>query len=268
MSQETLLPQNPAPALTDRAATRSMALNLCDWMHSSIRWYGVESAYTETLWWRQPGGSGIYLGAVIVDGEKPDSEVLADLRRVQEAWGSQKISLWDCWGRRDLGEIGLVRHWKNPWYLRPAAPLAATAIPDGLSIEKVTTEEGLAGFERASWIGFEEPEEAPDIAFSGRDPFCWHPKETVGDPSMHYLVARYGGEVVAGIIAHVSAGMVGIYGLSTLPEFRRRGYARALVHAVVALRPDLPVCVQPDPPSVPLYTDIGFVQAGEIAGWG
>jgi hypothetical protein len=40
-----------------------------------------------------------------------------------------------------------------------------------------------------------------------------------------------------------------------------------LVHAAVALRPDLPTSVHPDPPSVPMYTCWNFSRAKEIASW-
>ena len=80
-----------------------------------------------------------------------------------------------------------------------------------------------------------------------------------------YFVAH--GYVVASAIAYATGNMVGIYSISTLPRFRRRGSATALVHAAVALRPDLPVSVYPDPPTVPLYTSMGFMRAGEIAAW-
>jgi GNAT superfamily N-acetyltransferase len=267
MAQQNSNDSSVTTNAVDGQMTRSMALNLCNWMESSVRWFGVESYSTPALWWRRPGGSGIYLGAVIIDGERPDTELFSDLNAVKDAWQSNELHLYDCWGRYDLSQWGFVQQWKNPWYLRPAAPRPASLMPGGYSIERVTTAGGLAEFEWASWVGFEEPDATPEIAFHGREAFTWHPKETVADPGMHYLVARHEGKVVAGVIAHVTEDMVGIYGLSTLPEFRRRGYARALVHAAVALRPDLPASVYPDPPSVPIYTDIGFVRAGEIAVW-
>ena len=78
---------------------------------------------------------------------------------------------------------------------------------------------------------------------------------------------RVAGKVVAGTIAYATEDMVGIYAISVLAPFRRRGYGTALVHAAVALRPDLPVSVYPDPPSVPMYTRWGFSRAEEIACW-
>jgi GNAT superfamily N-acetyltransferase len=84
---------------------------------------------------------------------------------------------------------------------------------------------------------------------------------------MNYLLLRQEEQVVASVIAHITEDMVGIFGISTLPQFRRRGYGTALVRAAVALRPDLPLTVFPDPPSVPMYTRSGFVRAQEIAVW-
>jgi hypothetical protein len=250
----------------DNSMTRAMAVNLADWHRSSLQGFGVESFYTDGLWWRQPGGSGIYLGAIVIDAQTPDDALFAELNRVQKSWEPAGFGLYDCWATRNLAGIGFDRAVKNPWYLRDPAASPEPKLPDRLSIEIVTSAQQLADFEWASWAGFEEPED-PEEAFLGRKPFSQHPLETLDDPGMYYLNARLDGQVVAGVIIHATDDMVGIYGISTLPSFRRRGYAGALVRASLALRPELPVSVFPDPVSVPIYTEVGFVAAGEIAVW-
>jgi GNAT superfamily N-acetyltransferase len=147
--------------------------------------------------------------------------------------------------------------------VRLPAPLAPPVLPDGLTIETATNAAQLADFEQATWQGFEESE----TGFPDREPFSQHPLATLDVPGMVYLNARLDGQVVASTIAHLTGDMLGIYGLSTLPQYRRRGYARALVHASVALRPDRAASVYPDPPTVPIYTDLGFVRGGIIAVW-
>ena len=84
---------------------------------------------------------------------------------------------------------------------------------------------------------------------------------------MNYLIARLDGQVVASAFAYATEDMVGVYGISTLPQFRRRGFGTTLVRAAVALCPDLPVSVYPDPPSVSMYTSSNFTRAKEIAVW-
>jgi hypothetical protein len=243
-----------------------MAWNLADWHTASVHALGVESFYTDTLWWRRPGGSPIYLGAILLEGHTPDGEVDAALRRLQEVWDFEEFALYDCWAKRDLTGIGFKQTVKNPWYLRAPAPAPAVTLPEGLSIELVTHAQQLADFERATWEGFEEPEQ-PEEAFRGRETFSQHGLATLDDTGMYYLNARLNGQVVAGVILHATEDMVGIYGISTLPPYRRRGYAGALVRAGLALRPELPVSVFPDPVSLPIYTDVGFAAAGEIAIW-
>lgn len=245
---------------------RAMALNLADWHRSSVQHFGVRNDYTPSLWWRQPGGSGIYLGALIHEGETPDAELFSELRDVQEAWGSQEFELYDCWGTRDLTPIGFRRVVQNPWYLRAPGAAPALNVPEGLTIEIARTAQQLADFERASWEGFEEPANAEE-AFRGRTAFSQHPLATLTDTNMVYLNARLEGEVVAGVIIHATEDMMGVYGISTLPRFRRRGYASALMRAAVALRPDLPMSVFPDPDTLPIYSVLGFERAGEIGFW-
>ncbi len=122
--------------------------------------------------------------------------------------------------------------------------------------------EELAVFEEASWEGFEMIEAGRTVRRFGQ-----HAERTLDDAGMHYLIGRFRGRPVASAIAYATPDMLGIYGISTLPKFRRRGYATALVRAAVCLRTDLTVSVQPTPESRRIYTDLGFVPAGQIAAW-
>jgi len=247
----------------ENASTKAMALNVAAWHDSSVGCLGVQTFHTDRLWWRKPGGSPIYLAAIVTDSQATDDALHADIRVVETEWGNEGIYLWDCWATRDLSEIGFVRRGAEAWYLRYPSPLPRPfAIPSGLSIEAVTSAEQLAEFEEASWEGFVMIEAARTVGRFGQ-----HAVGTLDDKGMHYLIARLDGRVVASTIAYATMNMLGIYGISTLPEFRRRGYATALVRAVVSLRPDLPVSVQPDPPSVRIYTDMGFVPVGQVAAW-
>lgn len=257
------------PYAESRAATRAMAFNVADWTDASVRAYGIQTAYTPGLWQRRPGGSPIYLAAVILDMETPDSVILAELSHTRDVWQAAGRETWvyDCGAARDLGRVGFEKQWENPWYLRPpgpvVSPVASPVLPAGLVIETVTNAAQLADFEQATWQGFEESESP----FPEREPYSQHPLATLDVPGMVYLNARREGQVVASTIVHLTGDMLGIYGLSTLPQFRRRGYGRALVRASVALRPDLPASVYPDPVTVPIYTDLGFVRGGAIAVW-
>lgn len=246
-------------------AAEAMARNLADWTDASVRCYSIQTVDAPGLWWRQPGGSPIYLAAVILDAQTPDEALWVELAKVQDAWRTAGVDAWvyDCAGTRDLNALGFELLWKNPWYLRPTGPLTPAALPAGLTVEIVANAAQLADFEQATWQGFGES----DSGFPGREPFSQHPLATLDVPGMVYLNARLDGQVVSSTIAHITGDMLGIYGLSTPPRFRRRGYARALVQASVALRPDLMASVYPDPPTVPIYTQIGFAPGGEIAVW-
>lgn len=245
------------------SSTKAMALNVAAWVDSSVACLGVQTFRTERLWWRKPGGSPIYLSAIVTDAEAADEVLHADLRLVESAWRTEEISLWDCWAAYDLSDVGFKRQWVEPWYLRHPSPIPGNFTPPaGLSIEVVTNAKQLAEFEEASWEGFETIGAARAVGRFGQ-----HAVSTLNDPGMRYLIARLDGRVVASTIAFASGNMLGLYGISTVPQFRRRGYATALVRAVVCLRPDLPVSVQPDPESVRIYSDTGFVPAGQVAAW-
>lgn len=251
--------------------THAMAHNVAAWHDASLRPYGVPTHTGELIWWRHPGGSGIYLGASILDdrgdgaGEssRTSEQLRTELDDVKTAWAGQAFGLYDCWASRNLAPWGFVKVVQNSWYLRPPGPLMQVAPPNELAIEVVTTADQLALFEEASRVGFDDLE-SPNPNWEA---FSQHHPATLNNPEMAYLIGKVDGRVVSGVIVHATQNMLAIYGLSTLVQFRRRGYAAALVHASVALHPELPASVFPDPPSVSMYTRIGFAPAGEIAIW-
>lgn len=249
--------------VTDPSMTRSMALNVTAWTEASVKAYGISTSTTDSIWWRQPGGSPIYLKASTISDHMSDDELYADLSKVVEAWRPNGFGLYDCWASRDLTPLGFEKIMQSPWYLRPPGPISKVNPPVGLTIEVVKTAGQLALFEEASRLGFGD-RDMPDPEWES---FTQHSPATLADPHMDYIIGWLDGKVVTSVIVHATEDMLGIYGLSTLLQYRRRGYAAALIHAAVALHPELPTCVHPDPPSVPIYTRIGFVAAGDLAMW-
>lgn len=245
--------------------TRAMSLNLAAWTEASIQPYGVSATMTDTLWWRQPGASGIYLPATIIDGHCADDALFADLETVTNAWHPKGFLLYDCWANRDLTPLGFEKIAQNPWYIRLPGPMELLSMPDGFMPEFVTRQTEFSDFEQATLLGFEVSEDELD----SHKPFDTHHPATMAGAGMLYINGRMytTGDVVSSIITHKTADVVGIYGLSTLPAHRRRGYAAALVGAATAVHKELPIVVQPDPPSVPMYTRLGYVVGGEVAMW-
>jgi GNAT superfamily N-acetyltransferase len=185
------------------------------------------------------------------------------LNKAIEIWQPNGLGIYDCWASRDLRPLGFEKIMQSPWYLRPPGPISKVDPPAGLTIEVVKTAEQLALFEEASRLGFGD-RAVPDPEW---EPFSQHAPATLADPAMDYLIGWLDGKVVTSVIIHATEDMLGIYGLSTLLQYRRRGYAAALIQAAVALHPELATSVHPDPPSVPIYTRIGFVAAGDLAMW-
>lgn len=243
------------------AMTRAMARNVAEWHDASVRAHGIQTHWTDTLWWREPGGSPIYVGAIVLSPETDNLQ--ATLRPVQDAYGAESPPVYDAWDMYKADDFSGEVLFAHPWYVRLPAPFTAPKPPTGISVDRVTTTDELEAFERATIEGFADSVDA----LQDYRRFGQHAAATLKNPDMIYLLARLHGSVVASTIAHITDDMLGIYGLSTLFEHRRRGYARTLINASVALRPDLPASVHPDPPSVPIYTEIGFRHAGDIAVW-
>ena len=118
----------------------------------------------------------------------------------------------------------------------------------------------LAAFEVATCAAFGAPQPLT--------PFEIHGEAILDDPAMHVLIGRVDDEVVSGAMAYVSDGVLGIYGVGTVPAFRGHGHASALTRACMAIEPMLPTTLQPSMEATALYRRLGFTEVGRFTHWG
>ena len=70
-------------------------------------------------------------------------------------------------------------------------------------------------------------------------------------------------------VAHtvVAAGVVGVYGVATLPDHRRRGYGEALSWAATLTAPHLPAVLAPSEMAEAIYHRMGYREIGRSTRW-
>lgn len=103
-------------------------------------------------------------------------------------------------------------------------PLGETPRPPAVALEirPITDPRSAQEFVRTMMVGFEGSPElllpwAGGIAARGRFP-----------PGVHCYLGYVAGRPVASALRFTTPGVAGIYGVATLPEFRRRGFGEAL----------------------------------------
>jgi predicted GNAT family acetyltransferase len=60
---------------------------------------------------------------------------------------------------------------------------------------------------------------------------------------------------------------VGIFGVTTIPSMRRRGYGTALTRAAMLPESGLPSILAPSPEGEQVYRRLGFAHVGELRIW-
>ncbi len=238
---------------------RAGAANWADWHESQLMAHGLRCTRSETLWrcW-EPGGV-IYLGAITLIPGDPYA-LYVEIERLVEARKPAGFVVADCWASLDLSRLGFEATDVEPWYISPPVePPFVT--PDELRIEQVSTLSALREFEAASLKGFDIPETATSA------PFQIHAESSIEDQNLRCYIGRVDGEPASVSMAYVSNGIVGVYGVATLPEYRRRGYAQALTRAAVQSGLGLPALLQPSPMAESMYQRMGFYEIGRLQMW-
>ena len=201
------------------------ARNLAAWHASSVDALGLDNRTGDRWWTAVLPGPTIYHSAIALAPRSASRwshrRHLRDVRALFAEDEAVYRSVCDSWNELDLEPLGLQRHAVSPWFAcRPGA--ASTADPneraDGrLELAFVTERAELLEFEQTMARAFEVPVLIP--------PFGVHAPPVLDDPDMYVLVGRLDGEPVTVAMAYRAGGVLGIYGVGTVPEHRGAGHA-------------------------------------------
>ena len=234
------------------------AANMAAWHTACLRALHVASETEPALWSTSCAAPFIYLSAITLGG--PEHAALHAKRSA--ALTTQRpggMGINDTWSTLDLSGAGFERH-AETWFLRPPGP--AQAPPMDGQIERPSTPDALVEFEAVHHAGFESP------VLHDYGPLGVYGRDLLDEPSMHLFAIRdSSGAMVSVATACVAAGVVGIYGVATPPEYRRRGYGAAVTVAALNVAPDLPAVLQPSEMGEPVYRRIGFEPLAPVVNW-
>ncbi|CAN5758507.1 hypothetical protein BH18ACT15_BH18ACT15_09270 [soil metagenome] len=196
-----------------------------------------------------------------LDPAPRDSDLVAALTTLESGLGPAPFSVCDSWASLDLSASGYTVAERGLWLVRPPGSPPTRPLPADLVIERVVDAGGLQAFEAAAAEGFEHPEMLAGGAGSV------HAPGVLDDENLHVFVGRVRNRAVSVAMAYVSHDIVGVYGVATVPGFRRRGYGEALTWDASCAAPGLPAMLQPSASGEATYRRMGYTPAGRFIRW-
>ncbi len=239
------------------------ARNDAAWFDWQLRAHGLECRYTDSLWsCREPRlefiPEAITLTAAAASTEQR-SNLESEIEHLLAARPRGTLRVLDWWSTLDLSHAGLELVATNRQLLRLPGATPPVAMPPELEIEQVMTPDALAEFELTGLGRFGDTE--------GFEPGARHAAASLGDPRGRYFLGRVEGRPISTSIGVASDGVVGVFGVATLPEFRRRGYAAAMTWAALESAPTLPAVIGPSDMAESLYRRMGFGDFHTVRVW-
>jgi ribosomal protein S18 acetylase RimI-like enzyme len=174
------------------------------------------------------GGQIASLNAIVCPALEPSPDEISSLA------GSERLQglPWSIHIRREPSPIvtevaaryGLTRFTRQPLMIRRSHQgIPAESTIDSLYVRPVAADE-FDLYARTLADGFEAPREL--LAFFG------NPRLGQASGVTCYLAELHGVPVATGL-AHISGELIGIFNITTRPEYRRRGYGRAITMEMV-----------------------------------
>ena len=254
-----------APPEGDEAfLVAASAANLAGWHDAHLRALGFATEWRDGLWLTPDRVPAIFFHAIAVRPGADPASIAAGV--TPQGWSSVS----DPWSDLALSGIGYSCGGDHAWMVRDpdpaeAAPRAAGtstgtdhAGPPGLRIEAVRDADALADFERTAAIGFGSPVQPA---------FTWHAPAILLDPRLQVWRGRMGDRTVAVAMGFAEAGVLGIYGVTTVPDARRQGIATALTRWTVLGGPAIPAVLQPSEMAAGVYRRLGFRRFTTFRSW-
>ncbi|GAB3412538.1 GNAT family N-acetyltransferase [Flindersiella endophytica] len=194
---------------------------------------------------------------MMLSGEPADADV-AEAARQATLPSQAGVTVEDSFGTVDLTEQGLVKR-QLAVMIRHPAPLPALR-PSAVSVSEIDGPDLLTVVERIGVDGF------PLETFQPYEQGTAFPAGLLDRRDIRFFLAEWEGEP-AGITVIVEAGgAAGVYWVTTLPDYRSRGIARAMMHTVLERYADRPATLTSATAARPLYESLGF-QTLTMANW-
>ncbi|NUO60369.1 MAG: GNAT family N-acetyltransferase [Hamadaea sp.] len=187
----------------------------------------------------------------------PDTEVPPEVTTVRLfSWSDES------WPPR-LADLGFRLSSELSYLDAPVRPGAATALPDGVTVDVVASDADADEFAAAQTAGFAEPGDSEEDLAWWAQFLAEEARGNYADPAQTFYVLRAGGVPAAVALTVVTDGVCGVYAVATRPEFRRRGYATRLLDRIrddAYARGDerLTLQVEPDTVAERIYLAAGF----------
>lgn len=86
-------------------------------------------------------------------------------------------------------------------------------------------------------------------------------------PDHHFWVGWDGDVPVTATTTSVSHGVNNVSLVATLPEARRKGYAKAITDEASLAEPTFPAVLIASPPGTPVYEQLGYISMFRFALW-
>ncbi|MEU9042845.1 MULTISPECIES: GNAT family N-acetyltransferase [unclassified Kitasatospora] len=194
---------------------------------------------------------------------------LADLL---DDWATIRFTLEDPYGGLDLSRFGATRMPIMPVMVRDPGPVegVTTALPavheahggGTLTVDEAPDRDSFALVERAIVEGFPLPARQPWVRGDAL------PEQLLGEPGWRAWLGRVDGAPAGTCLTYDDGRATGVYWVATLPDWRGRGVARAVVQtALVHAHPDRPATLVATSLGEPLYRKLGFVEQARTCWW-
>lgn len=194
---------------------------------------------------------------IVVLRPDPDPAERAELAELARTRPDGKVTVEDPFDAFDMSDLGMTAR-TLPVMIRRPGLATPPADPDVVSVERP---DQLETAERIMVEGFPLPDFQPHRPAEAFPPALLERSE-VG----MYLAAR-GGVVVGACLTITAGSVVGVYWVTTLPEYRSQGVGRSLMHAVLERHPDRPITLTASRSGKPLYDTLAFDTVTQSSWW-
>jgi len=249
---------------------RATAQNLAGWHEVSVHALGIEPREMEGVWATCRPTPFIYFDAIVLEPSAEAAAARALSERVVDCLAElSPTGVCDPFGgfgspdaRLQLVGAGFQPGEPQVWWVRTVGGRSElkdrVAPAPELTIERVRHADGLREFEAVSTAGF---------GLLPVPPFSLHAPGVLDDPRMAVWLGRVGGRAVTAAMSFIDGGLVGVYGVATLPEARRRGYGEAITRRALGVASGLPSVLQPSLMGAGLYRRLGYRPFATFSTW-